>query len=721
MSEMAITRRGFLAASAAGAALAATGATLTGCDSTPAIDQAYADEVVNTQCTACANQCGYAAYVVDGSIDKVVGHATNPHAAGTLCARGFGSATQATSEDRLTEPLRRKDDGTYEAVTWDVALEEIGRAVVDIKGQKGPEALAAITDGTSTADFYMTRFMNALGSANSYVDLSAGSASVASGLAQVTGYGAYEVDYAQAKMVVILGASSVEMSDPGTVVALEAAKAQGAAIVMVDSRMTDSASLATEWLPVRSGTELALVLALAHELATNGKVTPEAAAQMEGYEAWAASLAEYTPAWAAEITGLAADRIEGLAQELAAAAPRAVLDLTWMALYGGSYGNTGELARAVAVVNAMLGSWQVDGGASVVAPAVDLTDTVLAPVAVTATDVTLAEYPLALNGSAAQALRLAHDGAIEGLFLVDANVVAEYPDPDYVKEAVESCTLTVAIAPEMTETARCCTFVLPEKTWSESDQLPVVYGAAQPTLVVSSQVIEPQVEDARSVNEIVEGLAKLTGTEGAFPFTLAEATEAYCEACGCTAEAAAALGSTALEAKKTVSWPTASGKIQCASDAAAQAGLTATPAWVAPTVNPDALGFEFYRLSTGNQAVQTAAKTANEAPLAAIAKQYGLDRLWMNAEEAAKLGVAEGDKVIVENEYASAPVEVHVTETIEPATLYLASHYGVENDEQTQANGLGVRQARFVPFALETAYGAPLLQETMVSVGKAGA
>lgn len=720
MSEMAITRRGFLAASAAGAALAATGATLTGCDSAPAIDQAYADEVVNTQCTACANQCGYAAYVVDGSIDKVVGHATNPHSAGTLCARGFGSATQATSDDRLTTPLRRTDGGGYEAVTWEVALEEIARAVTDIKGQKGPEALAAITDGTSTADFYMTRFMNALGSANSYVDLSAGSVSVASGLAQVTGYTAYEVDYAQAKMVVILGASAVEMPDPGTVAALEAAKAQGATIVMVDSRLTGSASLAAEWLPVRSGTELALVLALAHELAAGDKVAPEAAAQMEGYEAWAASLAEYTPAWAAEITGLAAGRIEELAQELAAAAPQAVLDLTWMALYGGSYGNTGELARAVALVNAMLGSWQVDGGASVVAPMVDFTGTVLAPVAVTATDVTLADYPLAQNGSTAQALRLAHDGVIEGLFLVDANVVAEYPAPDYVKEAVESCTLSVAIASEMTETARCCTFVLPEKTWSESDQLPVVYGAIQPTLVVSSQVIEPQVEDARSVNEIVEGLAKLTGTEGAFPFTLAEATEAYCEACGCTAQAAAQLGSTALEAK-AVSWPTASGKIQCASDAAAQAGLTAMPTWVAPTVNPDALGFEFYRLSTGDQAAQAAAKTVNAAPLAAIAKQYGLDRLWMNTEEASKLGVAEGDKVIVENEYASAPVEVHVTEAIEPATLYLASHYGVENDEQARANGLGVRQARFVPFALETAYGAPLLQETMVSVGKAGA
>ena len=114
-------------------------------------------------------------------------------------------------------------------------------------------------------------------------------------------------------------------------------------------------------------------------------------------------------------------------------------------------------------------------------------------------------------------------------------------------------------------------------------------------------------------------------------------------------------------------------------------------------------------------------KTANGAPLAAIAEQYGLDGLWMNAAAAEAAGIAEGDKVVIENEYASAPVRVHVTELIEPTALYLASHYGVEDDEQQQADGLGIRQARFVPFALERGYGAPLLQETMVTVRKAGA
>lgn len=717
-----ITRRTFVAASAAGAALAASGAALTGCAGSPAVDEAHAAEVVNTQCTACPNQCGYAAYTVDGSIDKVVGNATDPHAAGTLCARGYGMATAATSADRITSPLRRTDSGTFEAIPWDEALNEIGRGLADIKADKGGTALAAITDGTSTADWYLRRLMSALGSPNTYVNATTVSASVASGLAQATGFTAFEVDYARAKMVVILGASTVEVPDPGTVAALEEARAAGARIVMVDSRMPAAASLATEWLPVRSGTDLALVLALARGIIERG-AAESAEASMAGLDEWKTALADYTPAWAAAVTGLGADVIETLAGDMAKAAPQACIDLSWMALFGGSYGNTGELARAVALTNTLLGCWNVPGGAYLVAPVKEWAAVSVAPLPVEATDVTAETYPLAVGGSPAYALRLAREGGISGLILVDANVEAEYPDPDYVREAVESCPLTVAITPEMTETARSCRYVLPEKVWAESAQLPTVTGAVSPVLNVSSQVIEPAVEDARSVAEIASGLAQAADVADAFNFDVAAAAAEMCEACGCTYEGAAAVGTTSLKplAAEAIVWPTASGQVECASAACAKAGYTPTPTWVEPTVTPDALGFGYYRLTTGNQAVQAATKTVNAAPLAAIAEQYDLDSLWMNAAAAETVGVAEGDKVIIENEYASAPVRVHVTELIEPATLYLAAHYGVEDDEQAQADGLGVRQARFAAFGLEPGYGAPLLQETMVKVGKAGA
>ncbi|WP_304425998.1 molybdopterin-dependent oxidoreductase [uncultured Adlercreutzia sp.] len=715
-----ITRRGFVAASAAGAALAASGAALTGCASTPAVETAFADEVVNTQCTACPKQCGYAAYVVDGNIDKVVGSATNPASAGTLCARGYGMATAAASADRLTEPMHRNERGTFDVVSWDDAIAAIGEAVKSIKESKGPEALAAISDGTSTNQWYTDRLMAAWGSANSYTDALYGSASLAAGLALATGHAGYEVDYANAKAVLILGASTVEMPDPGTVAGVAAAKERGAAIIMADSRQAASGTLATQWLPLRAGTDLALVLAIGHELVSRGAVTDEAAAQMAGLDEWKAELESYTPAWAASVTGASETAIEDVARTLADAAPAAAIDLTWMALYGGAYANTGELARATALVNGLLGAWNAPGGVFAAATLPAWEEETVGTVTPTAADVTAEAYPLALAGSPGAALRRAHDGAIAGLFLVNANVVAEYPDPAYVAEAIEACELSVALVPEMTETAVCCNWILPTLTWAESAQLPTVTGAAHPMLVVSSPVIEPAVENAWAVPAIVGALATATGVEGAFGFTVEDAAAACCEACGCDYASAAAVGTVALEAP-AAAWATESGLLECASATASAAGLSAVPTWVESAAAPAGLGFEFYRLTTGNQAPMATAVTSNVAPLAAIAEQYALDGLWINAATAADLGLAEGDEALIGNDKDSATVLVHVTEAIEPAALYLAGHYGVTDDEQTAANGLGVRQGRFGTLSLEPAYGAPLTQEIVVAVEKAGA
>lgn len=724
MLTKAITRRGFVAASAATAALAASGATLSGCASGSEDSKAYAAQVVNTQCSACPKQCGYAAYVVDGAIDKVVGTGTNPYAAGTLCARGYGSATASYGEGRLTTPLHLNAAGFYDEVSWDEAIAGIAEGLAGIVAQNGPQAIAAITNGTSTADWYVARLLAALGSSNSYVNALASNISVASGLALATGYSAYEPDYANASVVVILGASTVDAPDPGTVAALEQAREAGAQVVMVDSRMSQATSLATRYIGVNAGTELALVLALAHELLGNEALATAAAQAMADLDVWQAAIASCTPQWASEITGVPADTIVGLAQDLAQAAPAACIDLSWMALFGGSYANTGELARAVALANTVLGCWNVPGGAYLARP-IDWSGSAFSPLAVAAPDITAEQAPLAAGGSAATLLRLAHEGQVQGLVLVDANVVAEYPDPDYVTEALKACALSVAITPWMTETAGKCTYVLPEKLWAESAQLPTVAGAKTPMLVVSGQVIEPAVDGARSVAEIATALASALGVGAAFPATVNEAAEALCEAVGVGYAGALQVGSCALgeaafggeEPAGVVAWPTASGKVECASAAADAAGVSAVPVWVAPDATiPDA---DTFRLTTGNQAVLFAEELTGLAPLQAIAAEYGLDGVWINADKAREAGIQDGDKVVVANDRYAAPAVAHVTQLIEPQAAYMACHYGaVDNAGQA---GLGVCQAKFAPFALEVGYGAPLLQESLVTITKAGA
>ena len=104
-----------------------------------------------------------------------------------------------------------------------------------------------------------------------------------------------------------------------------------------------------------------------------------------------------------------------------------------------------------------------------------------------------------------------------------------------------------------------------------------------------------------------------------------------------------------------------------------------------------------------------------------ISKQYNLDRVWINASRAAKLGIAEGDEVEISNDEAKGTVKVHVTERINPEALYMPSHYGCSSKDEKTAYGFGLRQMDFVPFRIEPGYGGICSQEASVSVRKVGA
>ncbi len=106
-------------------------------------------------CTRCAiparAKCGYYAYVVDGELTKLIGDEDHPYAQGKLCARGYGYSQIAYSNDRLTDPMKKNENGEFEVIGWDQALSEIGQKVNDIIAQYGPEALAMVQDPRPSA------------------------------------------------------------------------------------------------------------------------------------------------------------------------------------------------------------------------------------------------------------------------------------------------------------------------------------------------------------------------------------------------------------------------------------------------------------------------------------------------------------------------------------------------------------------------------------------
>ena len=728
MSGHALTRRSFLVGSAGVAAVAA-GAGLV---SLSVRGEADADaetdkrtEVVHSLCNSCSSKCGYYAYVVDGELTKLIGDEAHPNAQGKLCARGYGYSQIAYSPDRLTDPMKKNENGEFEVIGWDQALSEIGQKVNDIIAQYGPEALAMVQDPRPSGKYYTKRFMNALGSPNVYTHAAACNLSKESGIQEATGAQNFSVDFPNTKMVVFIGRSYGDGIRPSSVKSLAGAAEGGARVVIVDPRLNNTGVFATDWVPIRPGADIAFLLGIANVLVTRDLYDHAFVEQSAvGFPEFAAQVTEYTPEWAEGICDVPADTIVEIAESLAAAAPACAIEPSWRAAFGCAYQNSFETARAVCAVNALLGCWGQKGGALITSsPKVGDVDPVKFPEVPKPAAKRLgdAEYPLALSGTGTNlaVLNGCADGVIQGVFFYNSNAVQGYAQPAKWREALSQAKLVVTIDVQMSETALASDYVLPECTVLERLELPEFIGGKKHYVALRTPIIERIHPETRPCDEIFTALAEACGVGQYFPFTVEELADAQLASVGTSLDAVREAGIVELAdpgfAFGTPTFKTPTEKFQFASAKVAEAGLNPVIGYVPRLVEP-AEG-EFFLIG-GKQGIHSHTMTLNLEALNAISREYQLERLWMAASDAADLGIADGDTVELSSSECSGQVAVKVTERLKPGVLFLPTHYGGTSPYLTRAQGFGLNMMDFVPLHLEPGVGSTMSQEVAVKVRK---
>ena len=727
MTDYSITRRSFLAASAGVAAVAA-GSGFLGFSAWEA-EQAHAageKKAVHSLCNSCSSKCGFTAYVgEDGRFTEMVGDADHPYCDGTLCARGYGYASIAWSEDRLTDPLKKNDQGKFEAISWDQALSEIAEKTQAIIASDGPQSLIMIQDPRPSGSYYTKRFMNALGSPNVYTHAAACNLSKESGIQEATGAQNFSVDFPNTKMVVFIGRSYGDGIRPSSVKSLAGAAEGGARVVIVDPRLNNSIAFADEWVPINPGTDLAFILGMAHVLVEQGLYDKDyVAANSVGFDEWASYLRSCTPEWAQEITGIDANTIERLATSLAEAAPAASIEPSWRGAFGCSYDNSGETARAVCAFNTLLGCWNQKGGAlflpSVSAGKLDAGKFPSVPKPEGAI-VGAKEYPLSQSsmGVSTFAANLAATGMVRGMFFYNSNMVAGYSNPKHLQECVEALDLSVAIDVQMSETCMACQYVLPDTSYLERLELPEFVSAKTPVVTLRDKVIEKVHPNTRPVDQIFSELAEACGVGEYFDFTVEELAEAQLASVGTSIEEVREAGIVELAdpgfAFGTPTFKTPTEKFQFASAKVAEAGLNPVIGYVPRLVEPAEGEFS---LIGGKQGIHSHTMTLNLEALNAISREYQLERLWMAASDAADLGIVDGDTVELSSSECSGQVAVKVTERLKPGVLFLPTHYGGTSPYLTRAQGFGLNMMDFVPLHLEPGVGSTMSQEVAVKVRK---
>ncbi len=715
-----MTRRGFLAAGAGCAALATLGVS-TGCSSsqTEGFDaSASATYETATLCAGCANKCGIRAWVRDGGLWRFMGAEGHPHSDGYMCGRGQGLPAFATSEERVTEPLKSDGKGGFVKVSWSDAL-------ADIAGHISGDKTALFQDGRATDAWYAKRFMAAIGSANYFDDSALVNADVDAACSAVLG-AAPVYDVPGAKYIAIVGASGDETVRPAEIQKFSRAKAQGCRVVAIDPRYAGADMLADEWISVRPGYELAFLLGVAGAIAVGGGYDESFVERYgEGFDEFRSAMMQYTPTWASSKCGVAEAKISAVAQGLMEAAPHCHIDVRPGALMGCGYSTSFEAVRTAVLINAMLGTVNQPGGMFIAkTPGIEamLAGGEFAGISISAAPIF--EAPTFGAASCQEALGAAGRGGIDEALFVECDPLADWPDSAKVSENLDAIAFKVVIDSMLTETAQKADYVLPAATYLEVESMAAPVAAEWSLLEMRNQVIEPAGE-AKAVHEIFKSLAEACGCGDDFDFELDDVNSALCEACGSVMTldglkrtACCSIPGCDVNAGDAPAFGTESGKVLFASSIFEVAGLGRVPQYADPMVAPNE---HMPRLITGSQSMQMRTYTADVDRIAEFARDTQAQRAWINPTTAANFGIVDGDTAELSTSVGKISVKVRVTELISPEAVYVPPHYGVESKGMGQAAGFGARVWNIVPRASEAATGAGMVCEVPVEIRKVGA
>ena len=362
-----VSRRRFLQITSATAGLAAVGGGLGGL-----VDRATADSrtetgvrKVPTFCDICFWKCGAIAHVRDGRLWKIEGNPEDPLSRGRLCPRGTGGVGAHFDPDRLQYPLiRRQKRGQEEwaQASWDSALNLVAEKMQQIKAAHGPEALALFSHGIGGA--FIKHTLKAFGTPNMAAPSFAqcrGPRDVGFALTFGEEIGSPErTDIRNARCLVLLGSHLGENMHNTQAQEFAEAVGAGASVIVVDPRFSVAASKAKYYLPIKPGTDLALILAWMHVILDEGLYDKDyVTAHGFGFDAFKAEVAPFTPEWAYPETGIEPTLVRETAREMGRYRPATLIHpgrhATW-------YGDDAQRSRGLALLNALMGSWGRKGG-----------------------------------------------------------------------------------------------------------------------------------------------------------------------------------------------------------------------------------------------------------------------------------------------------------------------------------------------------------------------
>jgi anaerobic selenocysteine-containing dehydrogenase len=433
----------------------------------------------------CPDTCSLLTTVEGGVATQVQGNPAHPQTDGVLCTKVSRYAERTYHPDRLLTPLKRigpKGSGQFEPVTWADALSGIAARLKPIAARH-PEAIVpysyAGTMGLVQGEAMAGRFFHRLGA--SLLDRTICSSAGGEGMTQTLGgkVGMRVEFFAESKLIIIWGSNSIGSNLHFWRYAQQA-KRDGARLICIDPRKSETADKCHEHIALLPGTDAALALAVMHELITHDWLDHDYLAQHTlGWPALKERALQWSPERAARICGVPTEQITQLARDygqcLVNQQPAAIrLNYGMQRVRGG-----GNATRAVACLPALIGAWRHRAGGLL------LSSSGTYPV-----DKTALQRPDLLAGRTPRTINMSTIGdallkessnefgpKIEALIVYNSNPVAVAPESGKVVQGFAREDLfTVVLEHFQTDTADYADYILPATTQLEHWDIHPSYG-----------------------------------------------------------------------------------------------------------------------------------------------------------------------------------------------------------------------------------------------------
>ena len=429
-------------------------------------------------CPLCEAGCGLEITVRDETVARIRGDMNDVFSKGYICPKGSTLKQLHEDPDRLRQPMVKRN-GTHVAVTWDEAWAEVDRGLSAVIATHGRESIGTYLGNPGAHNLSAMTFnrvlLTAIGSRQRFSASSVDQVpkQVSAGFMFGTAVSVPVPDLDRTDMLLMLGANPYASNGslatapdwPGR---LEAIRARGGRIIVVDPRRSRTAESADEWLPIRPGTDALLLAAMVQAVFAAGRadIGAHLAGHVNGMEEVKVALAQFTPEAVERVVGIDAATIRRIALELCAAERAAVYGRIGTTTV--SFGTTASWL--VDVLNTVTGNLAIVGGAMFPLPVAASPTTRgkkgigkgfktgRGKTRVRGFPEALGEYPAALM---AEEITTPGNGQIRAMVVVGGNPVLSTPNSNQLDAALDSLDFMVSVDIYLNETSRHADVILP--------------------------------------------------------------------------------------------------------------------------------------------------------------------------------------------------------------------------------------------------------------------